>query len=361
MTRLLNDDDNVDLRAGAKKNGLVIVVLVVAALGGLGYALVSKAPSGETKAVDAGLDAGFDYGRHKTKIKILRLELKRSPCERSKARELVRTLNQAGDYRGTIEFANDYLDRCEFYSRLLWNVSAAHDELGEYQQSAEVITTLIEGRPHDSDFWWWRGERYQSLDEIDLADADYRQSMANKPNKFAARRYLPLMGERTPCEVSSALQTMIEQRPSQVAQWMRDTLSDRYVSGNCDRMKGAGKFEMEVPDSAPAMIAEATINGQTGRFLIQQKSAFTILGRELAERVDPSRTTIDVPVYAGGKFMDGKRAILDTVSLGGASAPKVVGVIVDAVPGGVDGIIGASFLWRFKVEFLESKLTVEGR
>lgn len=366
MIRRSEEDEphTVDLRAGAR-NATRLLILLVVALAAVAFVVIKYGGGGggDKVAIDAGPsgDAGFDYGKHKTKIKILRLELANAPCDRSRARELVRTLNRAGDHRGTIAYANDYLDRCAYYSRLLWNVSAAHQELGEYQQSSEVITALIEERPRDSDFWWWRGEDYARLDEIDLADADYRQSMATKPNKFAARRYLPLMGERTPCEVAAAIQTMIEQRPTHVAQWMRDTLSDRYVSGNCDRTKGTGQVEIPVPDSAPVIEAQAEINGVTGRFLIQKKSAFTVLGKEFADRAKASQTTIDVPVFAGGEFLDGKRAILDSVSVGRAKAPKVVAVVVERVPGDVDGIIGASFLWRFRVKEEAGTLTISGR
>ena len=371
MIRRIDETDaqSVDLRAGARMTSRLLILVVLVA-GGLVFLVLRSRGGGDDDAkpaTETAVDAGFNYGRHATSVKILRLQLERAPCDRGSARDLVRTLNQAGDYQGTIAFAREYHEHCEFYPRLLWNVSNAHQELGEYQQSAEVITALIKGRPRDSDFWWWRGEDYARLDEIDLADADYRQSMANKPNVFAARRYLPLMGERTPCEVAAAIQTMIEQRPDQVAQWMRDTLSDRHVSGNCDRVKGTGRVEIAVADSAPVIESEAVINGQTGRFLIQQKSAFTVLTSNFAERSNPSRTTVEIPVYAAGAFVTGQRAILDTVSVGEASAPKVVSVVVDKLPGEIDGIIGASFLWRFRVEELPAldgtpgKLIIAGR
>lgn len=357
------DPEVVDLRAGARNKSMLVGIFALVVIAGLVFAVVRYGPSSGAKTVDAAPDAsaGFDYGRHKTKIQILRLELERAPCDRGRARDLVQILHRAGDYRGTIAYANDFLSRCDHYSRLLWTVSASHKQLGEYQESAEVVTRLIEERPHDSDFWWWRGEAYQSLDEVDLADADYRQSLATKPNKFAARRYLPFMGERTPCEVSAAIQTMIEQRPSQVASWMRDTLGDRYVSGNCDRTKGTGRTEIEVPDSAPVIVAEAQVNGHKGRFIVQQKSAFTILGKEFADKAQVSMTTVEVPVYAGGGFLEGRRAVLDTVAIGKASAPKVVAVVIDKVPGDVDGIIGSSFLWRFRVQEADGEMTIEGR
>lgn len=360
--KLPSESLNIDIRSGTRRSALITGGIVAVGLAALAVVVIGNAPAGDEPPIDATpIDAEFNHGKHKTAIKILRIELEREPCSRRKARDLSQKLNNAGDYRATIEVVSRFHETCDRYSRLLWNRVYAHEQIEQYAEAIPLITSLIEERPEDEDFWWWRGQDHAKLDQVDLADADYRQSLAIEPNKFTARRYPRLMKDITPCEVAWSLQYMIDKRPSHVASWMRDTLSETYLAGDCDKLRGKGQTRIAIEATSPLIDTEATINGKTGAFTVQENTAFLLLSKALADSADVSVTNVAIPVYVAGSFLTGKRAIVDTATVGKASANRVVAVVVDKLPGERDGVIGLSFLWRFKTEKTADNLLLSQR
>ncbi len=363
MDRSPADSLDIDIRSGTRRSAMIVGGLVAAGVAGLAVVIALNMPAGDDATPDAGppIDAAFNHGRHATAIKILRLELEREPCVRRKAKQLAKKLNNAGDYRGTIEFVNRYHATCERYPRILWNLTYAHEQLEEYEAAIPVITSLIKDRPQDEDFWWWRAQDHAKSNRIDFADADYRQSMAVEPNKFVARRYPRLMKDITPCEVAWSLQLLIDKRPDQVAQWMREDLAERYLAGDCDKVRGKGKVSIPLDSGSPLIETKATLNGHEGEFAVQQNTAFVVLSRTFAESAKISLTSVDIPIYVAGTFLTGKRAIVESLAIGEAVAPRVVAVVVDELPGERDGVIGLSFLWRFQTLKTQSELQISAR
>jgi aspartyl protease family protein len=292
------------------------------------------------------------YHHAPNQIRVLRDDLKKEPCNRRAALDLAELLNENEAFGETIELDEGFVAKCGAFPRLLWTDVYAHEQRSEWAQAATAATTLIEDDPTDSDFWWWRGQDRMEEGKLDLAGADFRQSMAEGGHEFAAFRFIPVAEKlKTPCEAAFALRQFIFQDEDAIGGSVISRYNQLYASGSCDAVAGKGKASVKVEPGMDLVMTKASLKtgaATEGSFVIDTKAAFVVVSKAFA---DKAKLAVDgapeVTTLVLGDLKKARVLTAASLSVGGATAANVQVAVVDELPKEMDGVIGESFLWRF--------------
>lgn len=337
-------------RYGRRK---LVTVLKVVAVGGafVGIAVVGLLaigrggePSGKPP-IDASMDALV--------VDSLRHDRDAAPCDRAVVRKLVTKENDLGLHADAVDDANAHLAKCDDFPRLRWDLLYALQQLGRYPEAIKQSTLLITNDAYDSDFWWWRGEdRGRSHQEV-LALADYRQSFANSQNasgsRFAASRILDVVeAAGRPCEGVFALRFFVDVHGGEIADALQAKSDVLARTAGCDAKHGTGDVSLPAVARGPARI-DVVIGGAKGRFQLDERCGTTAITAAFAAKAGVAAAGPTIDTLAVGAIRSGPLASAD-LAIGGARATAIDVAIVDALPDGLDGVLGLSLLWRFDLE-----------
>lgn len=335
----------------------VLVITLVA-----GCTEEPAAPVAETAAA-AAPPVGPDpkHGEYGLKVQFVKGQLAKDECNKKHALELTKWLNKAGDHDGTVQFVSAFEQACGTWHRLLWPAAYAHEQAGRWDEAAHLDTRLIENDPLDSDFWWWRGRAHAEAGKKRLAEADFRQSLANKANGFAASRMDRFLGDELPCEAAFALSRYME-HARKVEEWAPKKRTERWVAGGCGKLEGKGSHVVRKKPDAPVVEVAVTVGkARNVKMLLHEGSGWLTLSRAVAEKAGIVADEDITPVYLYGQHVPAKRGVAPAVSLGKAKASEVPVAVVDEIPGGHAGVLGQSFLWRFRTEDKGTSYVLKGR
>jgi clan AA aspartic protease (TIGR02281 family) len=185
---------------------------------------------------------------------------------------------------------------------------------GHYRWALEKFIEAAHRAPRDPEPKWYLAESYRLLGDSAAAVQLYRgilQTAPQSPHAVAARRALEALGE--------------------------PTLTTFHVP-----------FERR----GPSVLVPGRVNGQPiGYFILDTGATFTSVSRLVADRLGIVSGGGTVRLATASGAIQAPLALLDEVDIGGAVAHHVPVVIHDLpnVPPAVVGLLGLSFLERFRV------------
>jgi aspartyl protease family protein len=342
-------------RAGKKK---LLVTLAAAAMilagGGLAVFLLFLKPERKETSLlprePEKVDLGWEYGDESIHVASLLAVLDKDPCDRRAIVDLGNAMNRAQNHAGAIERVRAFLARCGDHPRLKWVAIFAHEQRGEWAEAEKVATELIHHNPHDSDYWWWRAQDRVELRLHDGALADFHQSMAARPNKFAAFRLAAALEKRgAPCPGAFALQYLMDFDE----EWRTDRTNERvaelFLAGNCSPLVGRGRAKIGFSEADPTLKTQAAVNGKKGQFIIDDDAGFVVLSRPFAQAAGVVTRDDEIELHAAGQLRAVRLGVADELSVQSARARAVDVAVAESLPPGVDGVVGVSWLWRFRV------------
>ncbi len=295
-----------------------------------------------------------------------RERLAAAPCVRDHILELDKALFEVDRHAEVIKENDAFIRRCGPYPYLLWKTYYAHEQLRQWSQAAEVARVLIADRPDDGDFWWWRGKALAEHGDLPAAVAALRQSIAvsdlaksTGPDLMDLAKIARKAG--VPCDAAAALRAYIAANDGDVRQRTRDRMTELYLAGDCDQLAGSGAATLAIDPRSPVDAVEARIGTEPVKLLFDPRAGYTLVSAPLAARLKLTVPAQRYQVYAAGSLRTGAPVILDQVAAGKASAPQVHALVVDDLPAGYDGVLGASFLWRFEHEVWKERGEIELR
>jgi len=218
-------------RRGRRVRTALLTVLIVGALGGAGYALRGPIRELFKEKPKPPPTRTFNYGDLASTVRELDSQLAAEPCDRSKIIKLVETYYRAGDYRGVILRAEEFVKRCGKYPRVRWTTYEAHKQLSEWREAVADAAALIAEEPYDKDYRWWRGIALEQLGELEHAAEDYRQAIALVPNLRSIPINLADVLEKLgrPCEAILPLEQLLHHYPdTSDAEQLRDRVERLY-------------------------------------------------------------------------------------------------------------------------------------
>jgi len=186
---------------------------------------------------------------------------------------------------------------------------------GHYQWALEKFIEAVDQAPRDPQRAWYLAESYRMLGDTPAAAHVYRQILRMTPQSplgIASRQALDLLGEPTVAVVS-----------------------------------------MPIQRRGTSILVPARVNGQSvGVFILDTGATYTSLNTALARQLGVSTVgTSTVRLATANGTIQAPLALLDEVDIGGAVARHVPTVVHDlpGMPPGIVGLLGMSFLERFRV------------
>lgn len=331
-----------------KVGGLVVGIVGLAVFG---LIVVGKGSERGKPPPDAAVADKDPY------IATLRETRDLAPCDKEAVRKLVLELMEQKRYGDAVDDATAYFARCDDFPRLRSNVVYALHQLGRYAEAIKHETALITRDPYDSDYWWWRAEDLGRTDQHEQALADYRQSFANSDgaggSRFATARVLDTAGPAgRPCEAVAAIDYFVTVHEGEASDDLLERARGLDRSSQCDRTRGQGRHEL--PPPSDDVRVEVAIGATRGTFLVETRCGTTVISSAFAQRAQVTgRQGPPVHSIAVGAIRTGLPATA-TLTLGAATAPETELVIADGLPPDVDGVIGLSLLWKFRLAYRDT-------
>jgi clan AA aspartic protease (TIGR02281 family) len=242
--------------------------------------------------------------------------------------------------------------------------------LGDYEAAIRLSSDVIRRQPDAQNAYYVRARAEQGRQQYAAAAEDYVTLIRLVPNLKAVRSEVFTRMSDTyekldlPCEAIMPLQTYIAIDPERRTTLpLERRIAELAVKGSCGGRYAQGTARI-ARRSVGVPIASAEINGISGTFLIDTGASFVALSPSVAIRVKPTfikSGRVEVQTANGNAHV--RLATVD-VKLSGLSAIGVPAVVTNKeIAGGVDGLLGMSFLSRFTivVEDGQMKLTAKVR
>jgi clan AA aspartic protease (TIGR02281 family) len=185
---------------------------------------------------------------------------------------------------------------------------------GHYRWALEKFIEAVDRTPRDPQRQWYLAESYRLVGDATAAAHVYRRILQLAPHsemERAARRALDDLGE--PARIT--IQVPIQKRGASI-------------------------------------LVPATVNGQpVGYFILDTGATFTSVNRQTAGGLGISSRGSSVHLATASGVIQAPLVLLDEMNVAGAQAHYVPAVIHDLpnVPSGIVGLLGLSFLERFRV------------
>jgi aspartyl protease family protein len=333
-------------------------------------ALVAFAVTKTRKANDANPNlaptraASGDYSDTAV-IEAIEARLAKEPCDRSQMLALDEKRMKAGEYRNVIDRTEAFWKKCGPFPRLRWLTYEAHKQLSETAKAIDDATLLIAHDPNDKDYWWWRGIVYEETGDLEKAAADFRQSIAIEPRITGIPFNLANVYERLgrPCDAIFPIEQFLRYHPDVRDREVVDQrLLRLYATPECASLSATGRAVIPFRPGARDIRTVAKVGSLRGTFIVDTGASFTVVSGDVARKLalNPSAA---IRIQVVGGIAEAKLVTLGSVEVQGARAEHVPAAVVDSLPGGVDGLLGLSFLSRFslQMESLAGKLTLSAR
>jgi tetratricopeptide (TPR) repeat protein len=334
-------------RGGRTVLRVVVPILVLLLVGGGGWLAVSLI---ELK----------DYGEYKDKIETLQKELRIKRCQKKKTVDLCETLIAAKDPEAALKAAAKYFKKCGEHRRLRWATLEANKRLKRWPAAIKEATVLIDAVPHEWDYRWWRAQLHEQAGSLELAIADYRQTILLNPRltriPFNLADALEKAGR--PCEALFWLRSYLNHhRKPGSAPHVRERHSRLLALAECQalRGKGQGRIAFDADTRTFEASAKGRASQKKGRFLLHPKGPLVMLSSKLAKEVGvvplahgPQSADVLVRARSGGLYKKVRLGLLAELRIGKAEARQILVGVTSQLPEGIDGVMGWSFFSRFE-------------
>ena len=187
-------------------------------------------------------------------------------------------------------------------------------QAGHYTWALEKFVEAVDLAPRDPARQWYLAESYRLLGDSTAAAQAYRrilQMAPQSPQAVAARSALDALGE-----------------PSLTT------------------------FQIPFERRGTAVLVPGKVNGQLiGYFILDTGATYTSVNRVVADRLGVASGGSTVRLVTASGAIQVPLALIDELEVGGAAAHHVAAVVHDLpnVPSNVVGLLGLSFLERFRV------------
>jgi aspartyl protease family protein len=336
-----------------------------------GWQWWSKSPDYTRFYEHMGLAALPRDAENKPKIKASLDKLAREPCFKDAALELSDELAETGYPRESANLMVNFGEKCGASSdySVLEHVYLGYIDVSDYAAALKAAEQLVSNYPENASARLTRAHTYELLGRFEQALSDYisavelseRSSLAAKHYYNIARMYAAL-GRY--CDAIGPLQTYLaidplRNRTNQLTQ----IISGYVLKGNCASTYANGRAHVPFLRGTGHYILSVTVNGVKGTFLLDTGASYVAITRDFAEKARIKSGGDRLPMKtAGGRFL-AAIGYAETVAIDKAAAQGIPLVVFDGQPepfgSGLDGLLGMSFLSRFKVQMSGNALDLD--
>jgi aspartyl protease family protein len=293
-------------------------------------------------------------------------QLSRERCDQQAIADLGKALESAGYRREASTALVSYSETCGGHAQSLRSAVTILLRLSDYAAAATVASKVIELEPFNGSGYLQRALAQERGGLLQKAIDDYTTAIELFGDKqkipslsyFGLARSYEKLGQF--CDAVLPIETWVSLNPERNGTSQTQAMIATYRSkGNCELGTATGEevFAVSRPNSVVKL--PVSINGTRGVFLLDTGATFVSLKNSFAQKakvqIDPNST---VRLNTANGTSTAKRGRVGTIQLRSLQAKDVPVVVQDDAKGifgeGVDGLLGMSFLSRFK-------LTVDAR
>jgi clan AA aspartic protease (TIGR02281 family) len=297
-------------------------------------------------------------------------DLNREPCDQQAIVALGLALDKIGRKREAANAQLSFSKACGGYAPSLKMAANMLLALSDYAGAATAATELINLNPHDDGNFYLRAVAYDRGGSSRKAIDDYLTAVELFGNKAAissdsylaaARNYEKLSQF---CDARSIVEAWVALNPARNdSSRIQAIIADYNAKGKCEAANSRAEELFRRPPNNAVLKLQVVINGVRGTFIMDTGATFVSMNRAFAEK---AKVQIDrestVKLHTANGDVDGKRGHAATIQVRSLLAKDVVVVVQSGPFGpGVDGLLGLSFLSRFKVSIDPQTVKIANR
>jgi aspartyl protease family protein len=293
-------------------------------------------------------------------------QLSRERCDQQAIADLGKALDSAGYRREASTALVSYSETCGGHAQSLRSAVTILVRLSDYATAATVASKVIELEPFNGGGYLQRALAHERGGLLQKAIDDYTTAieMFGDKQKIPSASYFGLarsydkLGQV--CDAVLPIETWVSLNPAQNDTSKTQAMIATYRSkGKCELGTASGEEVFAVSRPNAVVKLPVSINGTRGLFVLDTGATFVSLKNSFAQKAKVQVDTNSiVRLNTANGTSTAKRGRAATVQLRTLQAKDVPIVIQDDAKGtfgeGVDGLLGMSFLSRFK-------LTVDAR
>ena len=295
--------------------------------------------------------------------------LQKEPCDKQVVYKASVTLEHAHAMRAAAEMLRGFSSVCGDANNELYRASELFFLLGDYDATVRASNDVIRRQPDAQNAYFVRARAEQGRRHYAAAVDDYVTLIQLLPDlKRVRSEVFTRMSDSyenldLACEAIMPLQTYMAIDPERrTTLQLQRRIAALAAKGSCGDGYAKGTTHI-ARRSAGVPIARAEINGVAGTFLLDTGASFVTLSPSFAARAKPTFINADrVELRTGNGKSKATLATVDAVKLSGLSAAGVPAIVMNKeFGGGVDGLLGMSFLSRFTILIEDGQMTLTAK
>jgi clan AA aspartic protease (TIGR02281 family) len=299
-------------------------------------------------------------------------DLGREPCDRLAIVRLGLALGNVGRRREAATAQLSFSAACGGHVPSLKSATSILLDLSDYAGATAAASELIKLEPFEASGYNLRALAYDRGGSPKKAIDDYLTTIelfgnkANLPGDIylaVARNYEKLAQF---CDAASSVETWVALNPSNESSRTQAIIADYTAKGRCESPGSHAEEVFRFPPQKNVVRMSVTVNGVRGTFILDTGATFVSLNQTFAQK---AKVQIDqdskIRLHTANGMADARRGRATTVQLRSLQAKDVAVIVLDNVRGsfgnGVDGLLGMSFLSRFKVSIDTKTVRIANR
>jgi aspartyl protease family protein len=299
-------------------------------------------------------------------------DLSREPCDRQAIVNLGLALEKVGRKREAASAQVSFSGACGGHAPSLKSAASALLDLSDYAGAAAAASDLIKLEPFDDSGYYLRAVAHDRSGSAKKAIDDYLTALelfGNKVNLssdiyLAIARNYEKLGQF--CDAESSVESWVALNPARNdSSRMQAIIADYTTKGRCDSAGSRSEEVFKKPQNNIVKLP-VVINGVRGTFILDTGATFVSLKEAFAQK---AKVQIDqdskVRMHTANGIAEVKRGRAATIQLRSLQAKDVAIVVQGNMPGslgdGVDGLLGMSFLSRFRVSIDTQAVKIASR
>src|SRR6266581_1320192 len=288
-------------------------------------------------------------------------QLSRERCDQQAIADLGKALESAGYRREASTALVSYSETCGGHVQSLRSAVTILLRLSDYQTAATVASKVIALEPFGGAGYLQRALAHERGGLLQKAIDDYTTAIElfGDKQKIPSLSYLGLarsyekLGQF--CDAVLPIETWVSLNPAQNDTSQTQAMIATYRSkGKCELGTASGEEVFAVSRPNAVVKLPVSINGTRGLFILDTGATFVSLKSTFAQK---AKVQVDanssVRLNTANGASTAKRGRAGTIQLRSLQAKEVPIVVQDDAKGlfgeGVDGLLGMSFLSRFKL------------
>jgi clan AA aspartic protease (TIGR02281 family) len=288
-------------------------------------------------------------------------QLRREPCYRDAMIDLSDALVAAGYARESATSLIGFAKRCTGSDDLLAGAYDALLRVSDFREALRVADELVKNYPSISTYRYWRAKAHDQLKDYPAALNDYLNSvqLVGEPRTiigdafYAISRMYVELGR--PCDAIAPIETYISFDPANRRNPQTTKIIAEYAKkGSCEARHARGVSRVAFSGGAGVHTLPVSVNGVVGNFILDTGATFVSVTSRFAARAKVNvEAGNQVVLKTVGGTSVAEVGYANSISVAQAEAQGVVVAVLQspADPFGnrIDGLLGMSFLARFKV------------